>query len=184
MRKKNALPLACAAAVILSGCVATQKVPVSTDPVGAMVYMDGKAVCQATPCSVEMPKDADHLLTIVREGYRQRDVPVRRVFDAMGVLRQSARDGIRAAKFGGGLEGGISSAANSVDDQEKDGRAYVLKPDMVTLRLIPISEPEPQEKPAETRKSDPAEDLGMQLYRMLDGGRHDQEHGQDAGEGQ
>ncbi|OIO04126.1 MAG: hypothetical protein AUJ49_03395 [Desulfovibrionaceae bacterium CG1_02_65_16] len=175
MRKSNALLLACAATAALTGCVATQKVPVSTDPVGAAVYLDGKPVCQATPCSVEMPKDTDHLLTIVKDGYRQRDVPVRRVFDAMGVLRQSARDGVRAAKFGGGLSGGISSAANSVDEQEKDGRAYVLKPDMVSLRLLSVTEPEPQEKPAENEKnSDPAVDLGMQLYRMLDGGQGDQ----------
>lgn len=174
--RKTSMFLAGAAATLLCGCVATQKVPVSTDPPGALVYLDGKTVCQGTPCSVDIPKDQDHLLTIVKDGYHQRDVPVRRVYDAMAVLKQSARDGVRAAEFGGGLSGGVSSAVRSADDQDKDGRAYVLKPDMITMRLIPADQPlpaEPEEK-SEKRKTDPVNDLGLQLYKMLKGTQQDQ----------
>lgn len=174
--RKLMLPLVFAAA--LSGCVATQKVPVSTDPMGAQVFLDGKAVCRATPCSVEIPKDQDHLLTIVKDGYHQKDVPVRRVFDAAGVLRESAREGMRAAKYGGGLSGGVSSAVQSADDQEKDGRAYVLTPNMVSLRLIPSSEPLPEEKTEDGGRQgtgDPAVDLGLELYRMLGGEKGQQQ---------
>jgi hypothetical protein len=66
-----------AAAALLCGCALTQKVPVSTDPSGASVYLDGKAVCSTTPCSVEASTDQAHLLTILKAGYRQKDVTLR-----------------------------------------------------------------------------------------------------------
>jgi hypothetical protein len=50
---------------------------VSTDPSGALVYLDGALVCAATPCSVEMPTDQNHLLTILMAGHGQKDIPVR-----------------------------------------------------------------------------------------------------------
>lgn len=69
--------LCCLSLAALCGCVATQKIPVSTDPGGAAVYLDGAKVCEATPCSVEAKTDQNHLLTIVKEGYRQKDVTLR-----------------------------------------------------------------------------------------------------------
>ncbi len=65
------------AALACCGCVTTQKVPVSTDPGGALVFLDGAQVCDATPCSVEMTTDQSHLLTIVKDDYAQKDIPVR-----------------------------------------------------------------------------------------------------------
>lgn len=61
----------------LCGCVTTQKIPVSTDPGGAAVFLDGVKVCEATPCGVEAKTDQNHLLTIVKDGYRQKDVTLR-----------------------------------------------------------------------------------------------------------
>lgn len=88
---RNAALLLCAtlAAALCSGCVAVQKVPVSTDPQGAVVYLDGKQVCAATPCSVEAANDQDHLLTIVKDGYRQKDIPLRRAKAAGGAATLS-----------------------------------------------------------------------------------------------
>ncbi len=168
MRTKTPLlRTACAAlfAAALSGCVATQKIPVSTDPSGAVVFLDGKQVCPSTPCSVEMPKDQDHLLTIIREGYRQKDIAVRRVFNTASVLRESVREGARS-----GVEGALSSA----DQQERDGRAYTLKPEMVTLKLIGVNEPEPA--PAKAGQGaqgtgDPMLDMGLELFRIIEGGQ-------------
>jgi len=60
-----------------SGCALKQNVPVSTDPGGATVYLDGALVCPATPCSVEAATGQAHLLTIVKDGYRQRDIPLK-----------------------------------------------------------------------------------------------------------
>ncbi|MBU1039801.1 MAG: PEGA domain-containing protein [Proteobacteria bacterium] len=64
-------------AALLGGCATTQKIPVSTDPSGAAVYLDGVQVCTSTPCSVEMSTDQNHLLTILMTGYGQKDIPVR-----------------------------------------------------------------------------------------------------------
>lgn len=66
-----------ATATLLCGCALTQKIPVSTDPSGATVHLDGRLVCAATPCSVEASTDQAHLLTIIKEGYRQKDIPLR-----------------------------------------------------------------------------------------------------------
>jgi len=79
-----ALLAALLATALLGGCVSTQKVPVSTDPSGAMVYLDGGQVCAATPCSVEMSTDQNHLLTILKDGYGQKDIPVRPVASGRG----------------------------------------------------------------------------------------------------
>ena len=61
----------------LCGCAATQSVPVSTDPSGASVYLDGKLVCVSTPCSVDASTDKAHLLTITKDGFRQKDIALR-----------------------------------------------------------------------------------------------------------
>lgn len=58
---------------LLGGCapkVATQRVPVSTSPLGAQVLADGKAAC-VTPCEVELARNRDHLLVLTKDGYLQ-----------------------------------------------------------------------------------------------------------------
>ena len=75
MRKLPALLLTFA--VTASGCALKQNIPVSTDPSGASVYLDGKLVCASTPCSVEAPTNQGHLVTIIKDGYRQRDIPLK-----------------------------------------------------------------------------------------------------------
>jgi hypothetical protein len=162
------------AAALCCGCVATQNVPVSTDPSGAAVYLDGKTVCAATPCSVEIEKNQDHLLTIIKPGYRQRDVPVRRVYDTVGVLRDSA---VKAVK-GGGLAGTV----DALDKREQDGSAYVLEPRLVTLRLKPEGEPDDEPavagepsadgavQPGLKRRADGSVDpveMGLELFKMM-----------------
>lgn len=79
MKSKATLAFCGIAIAALSGCASIQKVPVSTDPSGAVVYLDGNKVCEATPCSVEMMNDQNHLLTIFKDGYRQKDIQLRPV---------------------------------------------------------------------------------------------------------
>lgn len=179
----------CALSLALGGlgCVATQNVPVSSDPAGAMVFLDGKQVCETTPCSVAVPKDQNHLLTVIKPGYHQRDVALRRVFDTAGVLKEELRKGARRAATGADPGSVLSGAAQNVDKKEQDGSAYVLKPDLVVLRLTPADQPRPEERavsddpfaepnadqaqPAPQRKdkADPVE-IGIDLYRILKGG--------------
>lgn len=77
MRSVPARFLAIAFVAALSGCATIQRVPVSTDPGGASVYLDGKLVCSATPCSVEAENNKTHLLTVIKDGYRQKDIALR-----------------------------------------------------------------------------------------------------------
>ncbi len=169
------------------GCVATQNIPVSSDPLGAVVYLDGKQACQATPCNIAVTKDQDHLLTIVKPGYHQRDVALRRVFDTTGVLKDEIRKGVRKAATGGDASDVLSGAAQNVDKKEQDGSAYVIRPDMVVARLTPADQPRPEDRAnttddpfadPKTQDQDPAKarnkeldplEIGIDLYRILKG---------------
>lgn len=79
MPHASRLVLCIVLAAALTGCVSIQKIPVSTDPSGALVYLDGNKVCETTPCSVEAKNDQSHLLTIIKDGYRQKDITLRLV---------------------------------------------------------------------------------------------------------
>ncbi|EGB14696.1 PEGA domain protein [Pseudodesulfovibrio mercurii] len=117
------------------GCgVPKQKIPVSTDPLGAVVYADGDRACGSTPCSVRLDRRSDHLLTIVKEGYEQVEVVVRREFKPDRAIRDGVISGIIK---GGDPEAVAAETAREVDEQERSGEAYVLEPSIVTIRLTP-----------------------------------------------
>lgn len=121
--------------VLLASCgPPKQAVPVSTNPLGATVWVDGKRAC-TTPCSVRLAKDGEHLLTIVKEGYEQVDLEVTRRFRPDKPLRDAA---IGAILRGGDAEEVAGRMAYEVDQQEKSGEAYVLEPSMVRLTLEPM----------------------------------------------
>lgn len=66
--------------VCATGCASilkgtTQKIPISSDPAGADVLVDGSLVGQ-TPTNVEMKRKHDHLVTIQKTGYRPKSVAV------------------------------------------------------------------------------------------------------------
>jgi hypothetical protein len=116
-----------------------QKIPVSTNPGGAKVYADGAPVCNA-PCVVELSRDQDHILTFRLDGYRQTDVPVKRQYQTMQVLRNSAASGINAAgMMNGSPQSGAANALMNMAYQEESGEAYVLTPTTVTVDLAPMS---------------------------------------------
>ncbi len=125
-------------AALLAGCgPAVQNIPVSSNPSGAQVYADGQAVC-ITPCTVELTKDQDHILTIRKEGYQQADAPIKREYQTMQVLRNSAASGIRSATgVAGSNEAGAANALLNMGYEEESGRAYVLTPTTVTIQLAP-----------------------------------------------
>ncbi|MDK2955525.1 MAG: hypothetical protein PWQ57_1021 [Desulfovibrionales bacterium] len=126
--------------ILLAGCgPAMQKIPVSSNPGGAQVYADGAPAC-AAPCVVELSKDQDHILTFRLDGYRQTDVPIKRQYQTMQVLRNSAASGINAAgMMGGTAQGGAANALMNMAYQEESGEAYVLTPTTVTVDLAPTS---------------------------------------------
>jgi len=110
-----------------------QKIPVSTNPIGATVYADGRKIC-TTPCSVRFDKQSNHLLTIVKDGYEQVDLEITRQFMPDEALRDGAIYGILK---GGDPKDVAGEVAKEVDEQERTGEAYELVPSIVTITLTP-----------------------------------------------
>lgn len=110
-----------------------QKIPVSTDPIGATVYADGRKTC-TTPCSVSLDKQGEHLITIVKDGYAQEEVVIQRRFKPDKALRDGVISGILK---GGDPKEVAGETAKEVDEQERSGEAYELTPSIITIKLKP-----------------------------------------------
>lgn len=113
-----------------------QKIPVSTDPIGAAIYADGVQKC-ISPCSVSFDKQTDHLITIVKEGYEQEEVIISRRFKPDKAIRDGVISGILK---GGDPKEVAGETAREVDEQERTGEAYELAPSIVTIKLTPKSQ--------------------------------------------
>ncbi|WP_272699417.1 PEGA domain-containing protein [Desulfovibrio sp. Fe33] len=126
---------ALACLLLVSACgVPKQRIAVSTDPLGATVYADGGKACASTPCSVSLDKQSDHLLTIVKDGYEQEEIVIRRRFKPDRAIRDGVISGIIK---GADPQDVASETAREVDEQERSGEAYELDPPIVTIKLTP-----------------------------------------------
>lgn len=113
-----------------------QKIPVSTDPIGAVVYADGVKV-GTSPVTVKFDKQQDHLITIVKDGYEQEEILVKRQFKPDKAIRDGIISGII---LGGDPKDVASETAKEVDEQERSGEAYELVPAIVTVKLKPAGQ--------------------------------------------
>ncbi|WP_316896782.1 PEGA domain-containing protein [Pseudodesulfovibrio indicus] len=135
---KLAYPLIFMACLALSACsAATQNIPVSSNPDGAMVLADGQQV-GTTPCNVTLEKTQPHILTVKKDGYKQVDVQINRKYDTAGVTRSAAQSGMWQSSNGANTEGAVANALMSVGAQEESGDAYVLSPASVVVTLRPL----------------------------------------------
>lgn len=129
-----ALPL-----LLLTACapqVLTQPVPVSTDPGGVNLSVDGKPAC-VTPCKVDLERNQDHILTLTREGYRQKDVLIKRQYLTNKVMLNAINEGVRSANFFKDNSWGVGGGVQSINRQEETGEAYALVPSTVSVRMVP-----------------------------------------------
>ena len=98
----------------------TQAIPVSSDPTGADVKLDGNRVGQ-TPMSVEVKRKHDHLMTIEKAGYQPESVAITR--------------NVGGAVFGNILAGGlIGWGVDAIS-----GAQYNLTPATINITLKPIA---------------------------------------------
>ncbi|MHC1700159.1 MAG: PEGA domain-containing protein [Humidesulfovibrio sp.] len=135
---RPAAPLFCL--LLLCACapqIAMQTVPVSTDPGGVSVLVDGKPTCTA-PCQVSLARNQDHILTLTKDGYRQQDVLIKRQYQTNKVLLNALNRGTQSANFFKDGWMGANAGVSSVNSQEETGEAYVLTPSAVSLRLVPV----------------------------------------------
>ena len=139
---RRAAPFFCLLFCLLSlaACapqIAMQTVPVSTDPGGVSVLVDGKPTCTA-PCQVSLARNQDHILTLTRDGYRQQDVLIKRQYQTNKVLLNALNEGVRSGRFYNDPYMGSYGGVHSINSQEETGEAYVLSPSTVSLRLVPV----------------------------------------------
>jgi hypothetical protein len=139
--RKNISPVCCLVCglALLCSCaptVATQRVPVSTAPMGAQVLADGKAAC-VTPCEVELARNRDHILVLTKDGYLQQDVVLRRQYQTEKALVGAINSGMRQASFMKDAGYGVRGGMDTLQRQEETGEAYLLLPGTVSVRLVP-----------------------------------------------
>ncbi|CAG35419.1 PEGA domain-containing protein [Desulfotalea psychrophila] len=129
-----------ACALLLSACqpvVYRQMVPVTTNPMGADVLVDGIASGK-TPTSLDLARNQDHILTLTKSGYRQEDVTVKRVYHAEQSVLGAVSRGLSDGKFFDDANMGIQSGISSLETQKTTGEAYTLSPTAVVVTLMPV----------------------------------------------
>jgi hypothetical protein len=143
--KKRVLPLLMLGVITLLGfgCsspVLKQDIPVSTNPMGAKIYANGQLLGE-TPGTIPLERTRDHIVTLVKENYRQEDVVVKRVYQQDRVLLRAIGSGVDTGLFFKNASMGVTSGLMSMSSQEKTGEAYVLVPPAVKVNLIPLGGP-------------------------------------------
>jgi hypothetical protein len=127
-------------AVLSYGCtpaVLKQSIPVSTNPMGAKIYVNGQIVGQ-TPGTVSLERNRDHILTLVKENYRQEDVIIRKQYQSEKVFMKAVQSGVNSGLFFKDAGMALSSGYGSYSMQEETGEAYILIPPAVKLDLTPL----------------------------------------------
>ena len=127
--------------IFAAGCsmpVLKQDIPVSTNPVGAKIYADGQ-FAGVTPARVSLERNRSHILTLVKENYRQADVVIMNQYQKERVYLKAIQSGINSGLFFKNASMGMGSGMNSISNQEATGEAYILTPPAVTVSLMPLS---------------------------------------------
>lgn len=123
----------------MAGCetVYKQAIPISSDPMGATVLVDGEPA-GTTPAKVELARNQDHIVTLTKPGYKQEDVTVKRVYQAETSMLNAVSKGINDAQFFKNDSMGLQSGVNALEQDKQSGKAYVLTPGTVKVRLMPL----------------------------------------------
>lgn len=125
--------------LFMGGCetVYKQSIPVSTDPMGASILVDGEPVGD-TPANLELGRNQDHIVTLSKPGYKQEDVTIKRVYQAETAMLSAVSRGVNDAQFFGNDSMGLQSGVNSLEQDKESGKAYILTPGTVKVRLMPM----------------------------------------------
>ena len=125
---------------LITGCVPEvlkQRVPVSTNPTGAKIYVNG-TLAGETPTVVELERNQSHVLTLKKENYRQADVVIQRRKKTEEQLFKAINSGVTTGMMFKDPSMGMMRAMDAYSMQEKTGEAYELWPSAVTVELEPL----------------------------------------------
>ncbi len=126
----------------ITGCVPEvykQNIPISTNPMGAKVYVDGKPAGE-TPTAVELERTQSHVITLVKEDFRQADVVIHRKKNSEEQLFKAVNSGVSTGMFFKDPTMGMMRGMDAYNMQEKTGEAYTLYPSAVTVNLEPLND--------------------------------------------
>jgi hypothetical protein len=127
--------------VFTVGCsipVLKQDIPVSTNPLGAKIYANGQLM-GLTPTTVSLERNRSHVLTLIKDNYRQEDVIITNRYQKEKVYLKAIQSGINSGLFFKSGSMGVGSSMNSFSSQEASGEAYILYPPAITVNLRPLS---------------------------------------------
>lgn len=110
-----------------------QTVPVFTDPQGAKVMVDGIPQGE-TPLSLSLEKNKDHMVVIIKEGYRPEAIPISRKLDPQDLAVKSV---LRMTDPVGPNES--RNPFEEIKVNEITGRAYQLQPQVINITLKRIN---------------------------------------------
>ena len=109
-----------------------QTVPVFSEPSGARVMVDGISKGE-TPASLVLEKNRDHMVVIMKEGYKPEAIPVSKKLNPQDIAVKSV---LRMT------DPGLSSDARNPFEELKvseiTGRGYQLQPQVINVILQPV----------------------------------------------
>ncbi|MHB8909687.1 MAG: PEGA domain-containing protein [Syntrophales bacterium] len=128
-------------ALLAGGCsrpILKQEIPVTTNPLGAKIYANGQYM-GTTPNTVSLERTRNHILTLIKENYRQEDVVIERQYQKERVYLQAIQSGVNSGLFFKNPAMGINSGMGSISSQEETGEAFILAPPAVKVSLTPLA---------------------------------------------
>src|SRR5437016_710091 len=127
-----------AASVLLSGCATitrgtNQNFVVESSPSEANVKLSTGQTC-VTPCTLRMKRKSEFVATISKDGYQTQEAHIH------GVVKGGGAAGVAGNVIFGGIIGAGIDASN--------GSMMNLKPNPLTVTLVPVASAEQQATPA------------------------------------
>ncbi len=126
--------------LLATGCstpVLRQDIPVSTNPMGAKILVNGQPAGK-TPTTVSLERTRDHIVTLALENYRQEDVVVKRQYQQQKTLMKAVQSGVDTGLFFNNPSMGVSRGIMDMQRAESTGDAYLLVPVAVKVDLMPL----------------------------------------------
>ncbi|MCP3965744.1 MAG: PEGA domain-containing protein [Lentisphaerae bacterium] len=122
--------LTLSALLLLCGCESFnytkhQSVPVSSIPAGANIFVDGKEA-GVTPANLNLPCTQSHIVSLFKDGYKQCDVVIKRVYCPENAVIDATNNGIRSGDFFGSANQGVANGLASYVMAESRGETYKL----------------------------------------------------------
>jgi len=119
--------------------VETQTIPVFSEPAGAKIELDGVAKGE-TPTSLVVEKNRDHMVVIMKEGYRPQAIPVSKKLNPQDLAVKSV---LRMTDPG--ASGESRNPFEELRVSEITGRGYQLDPQVINVTLQPVKSGLPSE---------------------------------------